>query len=55
MDEPEASLHIDWQTRLIELILQLNPNVQIILATHAPAVIQMGWLDRVTEVSDITL
>lgn len=55
MDEPEVSLHIDWQNRLIDLILQLNPNVQIILATHAPAVIQMGWLDKVTEVGDITV
>ena len=27
MDEPEVSLHIEWQKRLIELILELNPNV----------------------------
>ena len=54
MDEPEVSLHIDWQKRLIDLILELNPNVQIILATHSPAVIMNGWIDRVTEVTDIT-
>lgn len=54
MDEPEVSLHIDWQKRLINLILELNPNVQIILATHSPAVIMNGWIDRVTEVTDIT-
>ena len=53
MDEPEISLHIDWQQRLIDLILELNPNVQIILATHSPAVIMNGWTDKVTEVSDI--
>ena len=53
MDEPEVSLHIDWQQRLIDLILTLNPNVQIILTTHSPAVIMNGWADRVTEVSDI--
>ena len=53
MDEPEVSLHIDWQQRLIDLILELNPNVQIILTTHSPAVIMNGWTDRVTEVSDI--
>jgi ABC-type glutathione transport system ATPase component len=55
MDEPEVSLHIEWQKRLIELILELNPNVQIILTTHSPAVIMNGWMDNVTEVSDITL
>jgi len=55
MDEPEVSLHIEWQKRLIDLVLELNPHVQIILTTHSPAVIMNGWMDKVTEVSDITL
>ena len=55
MDEPEVSLHVDWQQRLIDIILELNPNVQIILSTHAPAVIMNGWMDNVSEVSDITV
>ena len=55
MDEPEVSLHIEWQKLLIGLILELNPNVQIILTTHSPAVIMDGWTDKVTEVSDITI
>ena len=54
MDEPEVSLHVEWQKRLIDLILELNSNVQIILTTHSPAVIMNGWLDNVTEVSEIT-
>ena len=54
MDEPEVSLHIEWQQRLINLIRRLNNNVQIILTTHSPAVIMDGWQDAVTEVSDIT-
>ena len=55
MDEPEVSLHIEWQKRLIDLIVELNPRVQIILTTHSPAVIMNGWTDSVTEVSDITV
>ena len=55
MDEPEVSLHFEWQKRLIDIVLELNPNVQIILATHSPAVIMNGWADRVTEVTDITI
>jgi len=55
MDEPEVSLHIEWQKRLIDLIVELNPNVQVILTTHSPAVIMNGWVDHVTDVSDITL
>ena len=55
MDEPEVSLHIEWQKRLIDLCLELNPNVQIILTTHSPAVVMNGWMDSVTEVTDITI
>ncbi|WP_297272050.1 AAA family ATPase [uncultured Bacteroides sp.] len=54
MDEPEASLHIEWQQRLIGMIRHLNPDIQLILSTHSPAVIMEGWLDAVTEVSEIT-
>lgn len=54
MDEPEISLHIEWQQKMIGLIRELNPNVQILLTTHSPAVIMDGWLDAVTEVSDIS-
>lgn len=53
MDEPEASLHIDWQQKLIGMIRRLNPQLQLILTTHSPAVIMEGWMDAVTEVSDI--
>ena len=54
MDEPEGSLHIDWQQQLIDMIMELNPNVQIVLTTHSPAVIMNGWMNHVTEVNDIT-
>lgn len=55
MDEPEASLHFEWQKRLIDMMMTLNPNVQIILTTHSPAVVMNGWEDRVTEVNEITV
>ena len=55
MDEPEVSLHIEWQKRLIDLIVELNPHVQLIMTTHSPAVIMNGWMDAVTEVTDITV
>lgn len=53
MDEPEISLHFDWQRRLIDDVQSLNPSLQLILATHSPAVVMNGWTDRVTEISDI--
>ena len=55
MDEPEISLHFEWQKQLIGLVLKLNPNIQIIMTTHSPAVVMDGWTDRVTDVNDITI
>ena len=53
MDEPEISLHFDWQKKLIQYVIELNPNVQIILATHSPAVVMDGWHDKVFNVRDL--
>ena len=55
MDEPEVSLHFEWQKRLIALVRDLNPNAQVILTTHSPAVFMDGWLDCVTDVEDIVV
>ena len=55
MDEPEVSLHVEWQKILIRTILRLNPNLQVILTTHSPAVIMDGWTDCITEVGEITV
>ncbi|MBS7815950.1 AAA family ATPase [Wohlfahrtiimonas chitiniclastica] len=37
-DEPELSLHIEWQRNIIPAVKALNPNAQIIAATHSPEV-----------------
>jgi ABC-type multidrug transport system ATPase subunit len=55
MDEPEISLHIEWQKKIIQYIRELNPNVQVIMATHSPALVMEGWMDKVFEVRDITV
>ena len=55
MDEPEASLHFEWQKSLISMVRELNPNAQVLLTTHSPAMIMDGWEDAVTEVAEITL
>jgi len=55
MDEPEASLHFEWQKSLIGMVRELNPNAQVLLTTHSPALIMDGWEDAVTEVGDIVV
>lgn len=38
-DEPELSLHVEWQEQLVNNIFKLNPNTQIIFATHSPDIV----------------
>jgi ABC-type lipoprotein export system ATPase subunit len=46
MDEPEISLHIRWQQKLISTIRDLNPNCQLIIATHSPSIFGDGYGDK---------
>ncbi|EDS10208.1 hypothetical protein ANACOL_02804 [Anaerotruncus colihominis DSM 17241] len=39
VDEPELSLHLSWQKIFVEKTLELNKNIQLIFATHAPEII----------------
>lgn len=38
IDEPELSMHIDWQKTLLQNMNTLNPGAQLIVATHSPEV-----------------
>jgi ribosome-associated protein YbcJ (S4-like RNA binding protein) len=53
LDEPEISLHIDWQRTLIKNIRQINPHGQIIIATHSPTVYYQGFPYKVTRIEEI--
>ena len=51
-DEPELSLHIGWQRRILGELLKLNPNAQLIVATHSPE-IAGNFPDNVINMSSI--
>ncbi len=53
LDEPEISLHITWQDKLISTLRYLNPNCQLILTTHSPNIFADGWEDRIVFMEDI--
>lgn len=53
LDEPEISLHISWQSRLIDMIRTLNPNCQLVLTTHSPSIFSKGWQDRIVYMDDL--
>lgn len=52
-DEPELSLHIEWQHKIISAIKELNPNVQIIAATHSPEIAGQ-WRMNITNLQNVT-
>jgi predicted ATPase len=39
VDEPELSLHLNWQRIFVKSIMDLNMDIQLIFATHAPEII----------------
>jgi predicted ATPase len=41
-DEPELSLHLDWQRMILPSIIKLSPMSQIIVATHSPSIHAKG-------------
>jgi len=38
-DEPELSLHVLWQEKLVASLRALNPSAQVIIATHSPDIV----------------
>jgi len=51
-DEPELSLHLNWQVALIDSILMINPSAQILFATHSPDIVSK-YQDSVIRMEDI--
>ena len=51
-DEPELSLHVDWQEGLVDNLRALNPNSQVIFATHSPDIIS-HYSDKVIEMEKV--
>lgn len=54
MDEPEISLHLSWQEKLLSEIVRVNDTSQIIIVTHSPAIVMNGWLDSFIDIKSIT-
>jgi predicted ATP-dependent endonuclease of OLD family len=52
-DEPELSLHVDWQKILISTMQKINANMQLIVATHSPFILYDGWENRVVNIKNL--
>jgi ABC-type cobalamin/Fe3+-siderophores transport system ATPase subunit len=53
MDEPEVSMHLSWQEKIVDAIMNINPQVQIIAVTHSPGIVMNGHMDSYIEMKDI--
>ena len=51
-DEPELSLHVSWQEQLTNAIIQVNPNAQIVFATHSPDIVSIH-ADKVIDMESV--
>ncbi len=51
-DEPELSLHVLWQEKLVASLRALNPSAQIIAATHSPDIVGV-LVDRTIDMETI--
>ena len=52
-DEPELSLHIKWQKKILPEMLLITPNAQVIVATHSPEVAS-NYPDKIINMANIT-
>ena len=50
IDEPEVSLHIEWQQTWLDYVLEIckDSNIQVIIATHSPYIVN-GHFELYTE------
>lgn len=51
-DEPELSLHVSWQEKLVPAITRINSNAQIIFATHSPDIVG-AYVSSISVMEDI--
>lgn len=55
VDEPEISLHVDWQQEIVGLLQEIvqttNPHSMLVIATHSPEVI-MNHMDHIIDFSN---
>lgn len=54
LDEPENSLDISWQYKLIDTLTKLNPKAQYFITTHSPSIFGAGWGDKIIYMEDVT-
>ena len=53
LDMPETGLHLGWQRKFVSIARKLSAKKQLVIATHAPSIIQEGWISVTRDMSQI--
>ena len=51
-DEPDLSLHMEWQRMLIPALVKLAPNSQFVISTHSPFMIMNTGCEQVVNMAN---
>ncbi|MEZ9529538.1 AAA family ATPase [Vibrio sp. 10N.286.51.F4] len=54
LDEPEISMHLSWQEKLLDALKIIHPNLQIIAVSHSPALVMNGWFSNLNDIDEIS-
>lgn len=52
LDEPDLSLHMEWQRMLLPSMLKLAPNAQFIISTHSPFMVMNTENEQVVNMAN---
>ncbi|MCD5982766.1 AAA family ATPase [Pseudomonas sp. CDFA 610] len=55
MDEPESSLHVEWQRMLFPALMKMAPNSQFIIATHSPFLVMNTDSEQVINMAKFSM
>ena len=56
LDEPEQSLHFEWQETLLEDLQKLSGGkTQMIVTTHSPSIVMDGWVNCIAQIEELVI
>lgn len=56
LDEPEQSLHFEWQETLLEDLQKLaGGQIQMIVTTHSPSIVVDGWVNCIAQIEELVI
>lgn len=55
LDEPDLSLHIEWQKMLLPGLMAMAPNCQFVVATHSPSLVMHTGSEQIVNMAKLVM